>query len=223
VDLGTRYSVDRIKQDATTIVLEEGDIMYHPAGIWHSVLSVTDSVSINFSLRQLRMADLVTNALRMHMLRNESLRRGVRHSAESLHEQLANAIKETGSLLASIKPDRVLVPSLTIPRAVYVDLDTDQQAKTIALRVGDTLQVSQLYLLSSVNRMPQNGMSKGDRLMKYVVNGLFGNEDFESISRVTLVTKNLKTSKILDGVTSVQASKVNKSLVVTSKTLKVYR
>lgn len=70
--------------------------MYHPAGIWHSVLSVTDSVSINFSLRQLRMADLVTNALRMHMLRSESLRRGVRHSAQSLHEQLANAIKETG-------------------------------------------------------------------------------------------------------------------------------
>lgn len=223
MDLGTRYSVDRIKQDATTIVLEEGDIMYHPAGIWHSVLSVTDSVSINFSLRQLRMADLVTNALRMHMLRNESLRRGVRHSAKSLHEQLANAIKETGSLLANIKPDRVLVPSLTIPRAVYVDLDTDQQAKTIALRVGDILQVSQLYLLSSVNRMPQNGMSKGDRLMKYVVNGLFGNEDFESISRVTLVTKSLKTSKILDGVTSVQASKVNKSLVATCKTLKVYR
>lgn len=115
------------------------------------------------------------------------------------------------------------MPSLTIPRAVYVDLDTDQQAKTIALRVGDILQVSQLYLLSSVNRMPQNGLSKGNRLMKYVVNGLFGNEDFESISRVTLVTKSLKTSKILDGITSVQASKVNKSLVATSKTLKVYR
>jgi ribosomal protein L16 Arg81 hydroxylase len=66
-DLGVQYSQERLKR-ATVITLEEGDIMYHPAGIWHSVLSLTDSVSINFSLRQLRMADLVTNALKMQML-----------------------------------------------------------------------------------------------------------------------------------------------------------
>lgn len=58
------------------------------------------------------------------------------------------------------------------------------------MKVGERLQISKLYVVSSVNRMPQNGMGKQDKTFKFVVNGLFGNEDFESISRVTLVTRN---------------------------------
>lgn len=84
-DLGQIYSKDRLVKESTIITLDEGDIMYHPAGIWHSVLSVSDSTSINYSLRQVRMADLVTNAVKMHLLRDISLRRGIRHSAQPLY------------------------------------------------------------------------------------------------------------------------------------------
>jgi hypothetical protein len=128
--------------------------MYHPAGIWHSVLSVTDSTSINYSLRQVRMADLVTNAVKMHLLRDISLRRGIRHSAQPIHSQLQNAIKTTQSVLTGLKPEQILVPSLTIPRAVYVDLEIDKSAEGIKLSVGQNLKLSQLFILSSVNRMP---------------------------------------------------------------------
>ena len=51
VDIGTKYDKTRLKKEATTVTLNEGDIMYHPAGIWHSVESVSDSISINFSMR----------------------------------------------------------------------------------------------------------------------------------------------------------------------------
>ena len=74
VDIGTAYSRKRFQKEATTIVLHEGDILYHPAGIWHSVESTEDSISINFSLRQLKVADLISNALRMHMLGQPELR-----------------------------------------------------------------------------------------------------------------------------------------------------
>lgn len=82
-----------------------------------------------------------------------------------------------------------MVPSLTIPRAVYVDLDIDKQADGINIKVGQKLILSKLYYISSVNRMPHSGMADTDELQKYIVNGLFANEDFESINRVTLVTK----------------------------------
>jgi tellurite resistance-related uncharacterized protein len=55
VHMGEAYNKERLAEQATEIVLNEGDIMYHPAGIWHSVESASDSISINFSLRQIRM------------------------------------------------------------------------------------------------------------------------------------------------------------------------
>jgi hypothetical protein len=70
LDMGAQYNKERIMKEGTSVLLEEGDIMYHPAGIWHSVHSVTDSISINFSLRQIRLADLVTNSIKMHLLRD---------------------------------------------------------------------------------------------------------------------------------------------------------
>lgn len=48
--------------------------------------------------------------------------------------------------------------------------------------------------------MPQNDLDKADKAYKYVINGLFGNDDYESISRVTLVTNQLSTSGLLDSV-----------------------
>lgn len=93
VDMGNKYSKQRLVTSATTVVLDEGDFMYHPAGIWHSVESQTDSVSINFSLRQLRVADVIGNALKMHMLADSNLRAGLRHSAQgTITEQLGGAL-----------------------------------------------------------------------------------------------------------------------------------
>jgi hypothetical protein len=103
-------------------------------------------------------------------------------------------------MLSNIKPEHVLPPSLKIPRAVYIDLDKDESADTIDINIGDRMKIGNLYILSSINRMPQNEISKGDKILKYVINGLFGNEDFESVSRVTLVTHNSSTSTILDQV-----------------------
>jgi hypothetical protein len=36
--------------------------------------------------------------------------------------------------------------------------------------------------------MPQNNLSNRKTIFKYVVNGLFGNENFESMIKVTLET-----------------------------------
>lgn len=47
-----------------------------------------------------------------------------------------------------------MVPSLTIPRAVYVDLDIDKQADGIKLIIGQKLKLSKLYFISSANRIP---------------------------------------------------------------------
>jgi ribosomal protein L16 Arg81 hydroxylase len=43
--------------------LNEGDILYHPAGIWHAVSSEQDSISINLSMKAIRTAEFITQAI----------------------------------------------------------------------------------------------------------------------------------------------------------------
>jgi ribosomal protein L16 Arg81 hydroxylase len=67
LDMGNQHKI--INQDFYEVTLDEGDILYHPAGIWHQVeCKSEESISINFSIRQIRIADLVSNAQRMLML-----------------------------------------------------------------------------------------------------------------------------------------------------------
>ena len=109
VDIGNRYDKKRLQAESTTVTLHEGDIMYHPAGIWHSVESVTDSISINFSMRQLRGADLLVNALRMHLLKDPSLRSGIRFDAsdtnnKKLFSLLKSSFNKAKDFMAKLKP-----------------------------------------------------------------------------------------------------------------------
>lgn len=54
---------ERMEQDCVHVTLHEGDILYHPAGIWHAVTCDEDSISINFSMRSMRLAELVTSSI----------------------------------------------------------------------------------------------------------------------------------------------------------------
>lgn len=52
-----------MEQNCVEVTLHEGDILYHPAGIWHAVSCDDDSISINFSMRSMRLADFVTQTI----------------------------------------------------------------------------------------------------------------------------------------------------------------
>lgn len=64
IDINGLYDKKELFESSTVIDLEEGDILYHPAGIWHSVECTSEeSISINFSLRQVRWADFLSNVI----------------------------------------------------------------------------------------------------------------------------------------------------------------
>lgn len=98
--------------------MNEGDILYHPAGIWHSVQAVGDSISINFSLRHIRPAELVTNALTMLLLKEPSLRKPFHVTdLNSMRQQVNSALKLAAEKLKEITSDMIVPPkSLLIPR-----------------------------------------------------------------------------------------------------------
>lgn len=130
VNIGEKYDKAELSKKSTTVTLNEGDIMYHPAGTWHCVESSTDSISINFSMRQLRGADIVVNALRMHLLKDPQFRTGIRLSPLDSNNRefnafLKSAFKESSTFLRKLKPQEIIVPAIHIPRALRIDLDSE--------------------------------------------------------------------------------------------------
>jgi len=60
VDMSKQYAEKaKMERDCIEVTLYEGDILYHPAGIWHAVKCETDSISINFSMRSMRLGQFV--------------------------------------------------------------------------------------------------------------------------------------------------------------------
>jgi len=51
--------VKELEDNSYSITLNEGDILYHPAGIWHKTNTDTDSISINLSMKTMRMGDFI--------------------------------------------------------------------------------------------------------------------------------------------------------------------
>ena len=128
MDIGTKYDKKRLNRDSTTVILNEGDIMYHPAGIWHSVESVTDSISINFSMRQVRGADFIVNALRMQLLKDIDMRRGIRFAPDDPNNiafiaSLKESFKKASKFISKLHPQQLLPPAIHIPRALEINLD----------------------------------------------------------------------------------------------------
>ena len=62
-DMSNQRKGNMLDESCTQITLNEGDILYHPAGIWHAVTSITDSIAINFSMKATRMAEFITQAI----------------------------------------------------------------------------------------------------------------------------------------------------------------
>jgi ribosomal protein L16 Arg81 hydroxylase len=61
----------------TEVILNEGDIMYHPPGIWHQVECTEDSISLNISLTAVSYADIFCGHLQQLLLENPFWRSAV--------------------------------------------------------------------------------------------------------------------------------------------------
>lgn len=71
VDMSKQYAEKaKMERDCIEVTLYEGDILYHPAGIWHAVKCETDSISINFSMRSMRLGQFVIQAIEGSLFRS---------------------------------------------------------------------------------------------------------------------------------------------------------
>lgn len=60
--------------DAEEVILSPGDVLFHPAGVWHKVESLDDdNIAINISIIPLRWADIIAGAIKQLLLQRPAL------------------------------------------------------------------------------------------------------------------------------------------------------
>ena len=109
--------------DAVEVTVEAGSVLYVPAGMWHRVECVEDSLSINISLMGQAWADLVADAVRQRLLTHTAGRAPIcMRSVADGRRQLAGLLALASNELASLAPADLLPEALALPRRARVAL-----------------------------------------------------------------------------------------------------
>ena len=103
-------------QSGDEVTLQAGDVLYHPAGIWHCVNCSEDSVSINVSLIAASYADIVSDAVRQMMWTTETGREGVCGDRPHVLQQLSSALEMAAELLKRLRADDIVTAGMWRPR-----------------------------------------------------------------------------------------------------------
>lgn len=109
------------------VIMTAGDVLYFPAGMWHSVETLEEGISINVSLMATNYATLVTNALHHFLLtQDEQWRESVTSTAsnnlsvlENLHNlltvKLPSVVQDFINLAGA---ESILPPALRYPSSL---------------------------------------------------------------------------------------------------------
>ena len=212
------FEVDQVpssesnKDGLSEIVLHPGDVLYHPAGVWHRVICNEDSVSINVSLTVSSYADLVCCGLLQLLSKHKDFRAGVRAGKTDVaHSKgvIAAILEDLPRVLNKLKPEDFLPPvtfynhdSLLQPEERLdeeseaeesaADENNDGNESDAAFIDMNTLEDSPVYELSTLySRNPLSILllpkERGEEAVQdctdLIVHSVFGNENFESLTR----------------------------------------
>jgi hypothetical protein len=203
--------------DIWSVVLEAGDTMYHPAGIWHKVECIEDSISINISMIGASYAEVVCCGLQQLLWERKQYRQPVNTlDLTNTYDVMKNIFNDIPCILQKLKPSDFL---LTFAGDDDEEEEADENAesednssssssnsipdsdKVINLHLGIILE--ELTTISEIRINPlaqilsekdlqslgwsNNSYQKQDGDEIFVVHSGFGNEYLESLSQKSIV------------------------------------
>eukprot|EP00927_Polykrikos_kofoidii_P073135 TRINITY_DN69208_c0_g1_i1.p1 TRINITY_DN69208_c0_g1~~TRINITY_DN69208_c0_g1_i1.p1 ORF type:complete len:643 (-),score=86.12 TRINITY_DN69208_c0_g1_i1:50-1978(-) len=147
---------DTFFEDAEEVILREGSVLYHPAGIWHHVECLSDmSVSINVSLFIASWADIITNAFSQLLWQSPSLRAPALVGCPLEGESDVDARLSEAQRLASR-----LSTSELLPRAAHAEALTVSATGPLSLKPGvkrsQALAAAGIRLKQRVEQLPKH-------------------------------------------------------------------
>lgn len=131
--------------DETEIVMDAGDVLYFPAGMWHKVETLEEGVSINISLMGTTYASLFCRSLEHLLLEKEEWRETICSQNDMGHavvQTLKNLINDLPSILQKSSSnglaEGILPPVLRHPPAFEL---VDQEIEAEQLSEDETSEI----------------------------------------------------------------------------------
>jgi hypothetical protein len=150
--IGENADLMKIPTEWEEIILNEGDVLYHPAGVWHKVETLTESVSINISLVGLSWAELMSEAVFHLLARKSEMRRmmsilSTNHANEQANDAL-NYLKESlENLNASDLLPKCMFLSERVRNEGSIKFGKDAFSCGINLKSGSRLRINPLSII----------------------------------------------------------------------------
>ena len=196
----------RAAPEVEEVILDAGDVLYFPAGVFHEVESLDDdNISLNVSLMAPTTAEVICSALRHWLLRTDTGRARVTTDEVRLRQVLGMAQKELDALSARhILPDALRESpgdgnmsedsddeSDDIPTFHVAQNDPDWLRAATAQTAGRTVSINPLYSLTTQEQLgvrltrdcPNNRVDP----WVLVCGNYAGNDELEPAVRVRLV------------------------------------
>lgn len=107
-----------------------GDVLYFPAGMWHTVETIESGISINISLMASNYATITCQALQHFLLRNEEWRQCIQNRNGSAVEQLQQLIQSLPNILKTAADNNEWNARMILPPVLYepTKADSDEAA-----------------------------------------------------------------------------------------------
>jgi hypothetical protein len=152
--------INNKKNKPYEVIIEAGDILYHPAGIWHEVECIENSISINISLVGVTYAEVVSNAIQQLLLQNDKYREivNVSHQKNAL-QVIQNIFDEIQSIVTGkLVPNDILTNHCFVKECDPVLYISKFNSKLSIL--ANKLRINPLASLLLVNELKELGWSE---------------------------------------------------------------
>ena len=130
------FSALQVSEDggSCSVDLTPGDVLYHPAGVWHRVECLEDSVAINVSLVGASLAEVVCSALQQLLWEDRALRApaavssgGDAAEAQAALAKAAHALEAATAALRRLEPRDLLPPSCFTAVGGSPDVESEEE------------------------------------------------------------------------------------------------
>ena len=125
------------------VLVRPGDVLYHPAGIWHKVEVIEPGVSINVSLMASSYADVTCQALKHLLLKETEWRESVAsNTATDVIEKLESLLDRLPQIVAQMKhslgAEAIIPPVLRMGAPIKTDEESDVDENDDDLEAEET-------------------------------------------------------------------------------------
>eukprot|EP00501_MAST-03F_sp_TOSAG23-6_P001802 GSMAST32.ASY1.ANO1.1880.1 assembled CDS len=157
------------------IVLYPGDCFYFPAGMWHRVECVEDSISINVSLKTLCWADIVSSAVRQVLWQDDSFRQGIcTTTPQKAQDHLRNLLHKLPDIVKNkLTSDSILPKQMLTPYAANI------AQEYLVPGLGETSDTSDIVSSRTNNQC-------NDKKVVFALHVNFGNDDAQSLHQTII-------------------------------------